>query len=139
MKPGYRKFGTTADVGVVSFGVDAGDAFARQAAGMFSVMTDMRRVRHVASFEVEAQGGDYESLLVAWLNELLYLRDTKGVLLCRFTISALDGHRLKATVFGEEIDFARHVIKAEVKAVTYHMLLVEETNGGVRTMVVYDI
>ncbi|MBI5695333.1 MAG: archease [Nitrospirae bacterium] len=139
MKPGYRKFGTTADVGVVSFGTDMKDAFARQAAGMFSVMTDMRGLRPVLSFEVEAEGGDYESLLVAWLNELLYLRDTKGVLLCRFEIIALDEHRLKASVFGEEIAFARHVIKAEVKAVTYHMLLVEETGGGVRTRVVYDI
>ncbi|MBI5191016.1 MAG: archease [Nitrospirae bacterium] len=139
MKPGYRKFGTTADVGVVSFGKDMKDAFERQAAGMFSVMTEMRGVRPILSFDVEAEGGDYESLLVAWLNELLYLRDTKDVLLCRFEINQLDGFRLKAAVCGEAMDEARHVNKSEVKAVTYHMLLVEQTADGVKTRVVYDI
>lgn len=139
MKPGYRKFGTTADVGVVSFGRDMKEAFERQAAGMFSVMTDTRGVRPVSSMDVEARGGDYESLLVAWLDELLFLRDTKDVMLRRFEIQALEGFSLKATVYGEEIDFARHVLKAEVKAVTYHMLSVEVVAGGVRTRVVYDI
>jgi len=139
MKPGYRKFGTTADVGVVSFGADVKDAFARQAAGMFSGMTDMRLVRPAVSFPVEAAGEDYESLLVAWLNELLFLRDTKDVLLCRFEIGSIDGTRLKAVVHGEYMDDTRHVRKAEVKAVTYHMLSVEEAPGGVKTRVVYDI
>lgn len=139
MRPRYRKFGTTADVGVESFGTDLQESFAQQAAGMFSVMTDLRRVRPLQGFEVQAEGADNEGLLVAWLNELLYLRDTRGVLLRRFEIRSLDGLRLAATVYGEAMDEGRHVRKTEVKAITYHLLLVEETVAGVRTRVVYDI
>lgn len=139
MRPGYRKFGTTADVGVVSFGRELGEAFAEQAAGMFSLMTDLRKVRLVKVFEVQAEGVDREGLLVAWLNELLYLRDTQGFLGKRFELRSLPGPRLEATVYGEEFDDCRHVRKTEVKAVTYHLLAVEECPGGVRTRVVYDI
>lgn len=135
----YRLFGTTADVGVVSSGRGLKDAFEGQAAGMFSIMTDMRRVRPSEAFSVEAEGTDDERLLFDWLNGLLYLYDTERVFLKRFEISSIGGGRLAARVYGERIDLGRHLAKSEVKAVTYHMLEVSKTKYGVRTRVVYDI
>ena len=135
----YRIFGTTADVGVVSRGRDLQEAFENQAAGMFSVMVDLRTVTTGRSFKVKAVGHDNESLLASFLEELLFIYDTKQVFLKQFRITRLDGHTLTAEAKGEDINPRRHIIKTPVKAVTYHMLNVEVLPGTVKTTVVYDI
>lgn len=139
MRRRYRIFGTTADVGVKSRGSDLKEAFENQAAGMFAVMVDLRAVRAVRSFHVEAAGHDNESLLASFIEELLFISDTKQVFLKEFRITKLDGHRLSAEAKGEDIDPLRHIIKTPVKAVTYHMLKVDVSPGMVSTTVVYDI
>ena len=135
----YTLFGTTADVGVRSRGRNLGEAFENQAAGMFSIMADMRGVRARMNFSVEAEGTDEARLLASFLEELLFLYDTRGVFLKEFRITSLGKGRLTATVGGEEIDPARHVLKTQVKAVTHHLLEVNKTPDGVVTKVVYDI
>ena len=135
----YEIFGTTADVGVTSHGSTLPEAFEAQAQGMFDVMAELDRVQAKEEFTVEADGADDEVLLVAFLNELLFLFDAKRVLLREFHITETGGGKLKAAVKGEAIDLTRHVIKTPVKAVTYHMLKVERTPEGYRTVVVYDI
>jgi SHS2 domain-containing protein len=135
----YEIFGTTADVGVESYGSTLREAFEAQAEGMFDVMAELDSVQAKEEFSIEAEGSDDEILLVAFLNELLFLFDAKRVLLKEFHVTETGGGKLKATVRGEEIDLARHVIKTPIKAVTYHMLKVERTPVGYRTVVVYDI
>jgi SHS2 domain-containing protein len=137
----YKLFGTTADVGVRSEGPGIKEAFEAQAAGMFSIMVDMRGVRAVDSFEISvgSEGGGYVELLAAWLEELLYISDVRQVFLREFEITKVEAGRLAATVKGEEIDPSRHVMKTPVKAVTYHKMKVERTGTGVKTTVVYDI
>lgn len=137
----YRRFGTTADVGVVSRGEDLREAFEAQAAGMFSIMVDIRGVRSEKAFSVEIDtgGGDEVELLAAWLEELLYISDVNRVYLKSFAITSLGGGRLGADVLGEGIDPSRHILKTPVKAVTYHGMKVERTPSGVTTTVVYDI
>jgi protein archease len=135
----YEIFGTTADVGVTSYGGTLPEAFEAQAQGMFDVMAEPSSVQPKEEFAVEADGSDDEVLLVAFLNELLFLFDAKRVLLREFHVTESGGGRLKAAVRGEEIDLTRHVIKTPIKAVTYHMLKVERTPEGFKTTVVYDI
>jgi protein archease len=135
----YEVFGTTADVGVKSFGDTLGEAFETQAEGMFDVMAELASVQAKEEFSVEADGNDDELLLVSFLNELLFLFDAKHILLKEFHVTETGGGKLKASVKGEEIDLTRHVIKTPIKAVTYHMLKVERTPEGFKTTVVYDI
>ena len=135
----YRIFGTTADVGVESWGDTLSEAFEAQAEGMFDVMAELPGVRPVEDFNIEAEGADDETLLVAFLNELLFLFDARGVLFCEFKVAEIRGGKLKAAARGEKIDPSRHVMKTPVKAVTYHMIKAEKTPEGFRTRVVYDI
>lgn len=135
----YEIFGTTADVGVESYGSTLPEAFEAQAQGMFDVMAELPLVQPKEEFKVSADGADDEMLLVDFLNELLFLFDAKRLLLKEFHVAETGGGKLKAVVKGEEIDLSRHVIKTPVKAVTYHMLKVERTQEGYRTTVVYDI
>jgi SHS2 domain-containing protein len=128
----------TADTGIVAYGDDMKEAFANAAYGMFSLMADLEQVREETSRYVEAEAGDRESLVVSWLNELLYLFDVERVIFKRFDILELTNTRLRADAYGEKVDASRHGLKGGVKAATYHMLKVAENRGRCSIRVIFD-
>jgi SHS2 domain-containing protein len=128
----------TADVGIIAYGADLKQAFANAGKALFSLITELDDVKEVLHRDAELVASDEESLLVEWLNELIYQFDTEGILFKRFEITQLDSTRLKARGYGEKVNKARHKIKMGVKAATYHMLKVEK-NGGCRVQVLFDI
>jgi SHS2 domain-containing protein len=129
----------TADTGIIAYGTDMPEAFANTAHGMFSLMADLRQVREETSRYVEAEAGDRESLVVSWLNELLYLFDTERIIFKRFDILELTDTRLKADAYGEKADASRHKLRGGVKAATYHMLKVAEGRGRCSIRVIFDV
>ena len=128
----------TADVGIIAYGADMSQAFANAARGLFSLITELDDVKEVIHRDAELTATDEESLLVEWLNELIYQFDTEGIIFKRFDIIQLDNTRLKARGYGEKVDKSRHKIKMGVKAATYHMLKVDKGKGG-RVQVLFDI
>ena len=128
----------TADVGIIAYGADLKQAFANAAKGLFSLITDLGKVKEVLHRDTELTATDEESLLVEWLNELIYQFDTEGLIFKRFDISRLDNTRLKARGYGEKVDRSRHRLKMGVKAATYHMLKVDK-GDGCRVQVLFDI
>jgi SHS2 domain-containing protein len=128
----------TADVGIIAYGADLKQAFTNAARGLFSLITELDDIEEVTRRDIEVKAGDIESLLVAWLNELVYRFDTEGILFRRFEVSLLDDNHLRARGYGERVDSSRHKLKAGVKAATYHMLKVEK-NNGYRVQVIFDI
>jgi len=129
----------TADIGIVAYGADLREAFANAAYGMFSLMADLEQVREETSRYIEAEAGDRESLVVSWLNELLYMFDVERIILKRFDVLELTNTRLKADAYGEKVDASRHELKSGVKAATYHMLKVSEDNGRCSIRVIFDV
>jgi len=79
--------------------------------------------------------GDAESLLVAWLQELLYLSETEGVVFDDFTVEHLTPTHLTATAW------ARPASRPEkpIKAVTYHNLTIRRVDGGYSVALVFDV
>lgn len=48
--------------------------------------------------------------------------------------------RISASLWGENLDSSRHSLQAEIKAVTYHRLLVEQVDDGSwRAQVLFDV
>jgi protein archease len=129
----------TADVGIVAYGVGLGEAFANAAYAMFTLIADLGGVREEVCREVEVQAEDRESLLPSWLNELLYLFDTEGIIFKRFEVSELGESNLKAKGYGEPLDPERHSLKAGVKAATYYMLRVAKEDDGYSVQVIFDM
>ena len=129
----------TADAGVVARGRTLAEAFEHAAQGMFSIMVDLDGVREVEERSIAVAGHDWPSLLVAWLSELLYYSDVDGLLFKRFEVEDLRPYALRAVAFGEQIDRLRHELGAGVKAITRHMLEVEEGPEGCRVQVLLDI
>jgi SHS2 domain-containing protein len=129
----------TADVGVLARGRTLAEAFAHAAEGMFSIRVDLDGVREVERRSIAVAGHDWPSLLVAWLSELLYYSDVDGLLFKRFEVEDLRPYALRAVAYGEQIDRQRHELGAGVKAITRHMLEVEEGPDGWRVQVLLDI
>ena len=119
----------TADVGIVAYGADLKEAFANAAYAMFTLIADLEGVREAVCRQIEVRAEDQESLIVSWLNELLYLFDVEGIIFKRFKVIELGENSLQAEGYGEPIDSARHSLKAGVKAATYHMLKVAKEDG----------
>ncbi|HEY42105.1 MAG TPA: archease [Dehalococcoidia bacterium] len=128
----------TADVGIMAYGDDLKEAFANAARGMFSLIVEVGSVRETAHRDIEVTAPDEESLLVTWLNELIYLFDAENMLFSRFVIIELDTARLKARAYGEPVDNTRHRLKTGIKAATYHMVEVDRSKGC-RVRVLFDI
>lgn len=128
----------TADVGIAAYGSDLKEAFANTAYGMFSLIAELEGVGEGFCREIDLQAPDQETLLVDWLNELLYIFDVDHVILSRFDITDLNQSWLRARVFGEQIDALRHQLKGAVKAATYHLLKIEKGNGF-RIQVILDV
>ena len=138
MKKDFEIIDHTADVGVIAYGDNIGQAFGNAARALFSLITELDSVAEVVYRDIELTATDEESLLVEWLNELIYLFDTENIVFKRFDVTVLSNVRLRARSYGEKVDSLRHRLKTGVKAATYHMLKVEKGNGC-RVQVIFDI
>jgi SHS2 domain-containing protein len=136
---GFEIFAVTADKGIRAWGPDRPSVFRQSALGLWSLMVDPATVacRSAVPLTVEAEG--HEALLVAWLNDLLYLYEAKGFIGGDCTAQSLTDTRLVAEVRGEAVDRTRHVILSHVKAVTFHQLHVGPTANGWEARVVVDV
>ena len=124
----FEEIDHTADVRIRVFGSTAEELFEGAAAGMFSLITDLARVKPVGEIEVRVSADDLLGLMVAWLSELLVLHETQNILLGEFQVR-LDGLALDGKAWGEMIDKGRHELKLAIKAVTYHRLTVDPERG----------
>ena len=88
---------------------------------------------------VSIQALDRENLFVRWLSEILFLYDAEKFLTADVEFTRLTDTSLQATVFGQRFDASTHELKLDVKAVTYHQLLVEHLGEIWRTRVFLDI
>ena len=85
--------------------------------------------------ELEVEGIDPESLLVNWLNEILFLEQEYQVVCEEFEIHELKGYHLRARVKARECTDYR----SDVKAVTFHNLKIGKTAAGLEAELVLDV
>jgi SHS2 domain-containing protein len=129
----------TADTGIVAYGADLREAFANAAYAMFSLMADLECVDEKVCRQIEVEADDRESLVVSWLNELLYLLDVERIVFRRFNVVELSDTSLKAEGWGERLDATRHNLKSGIKAATYHMLRVAKDSRQHSIRVIFDV
>jgi protein archease len=132
----YRSIAHTSDVGLYAYGKTLAECYANAAYGMFSLMTDLSKVRETESRHISITEKDKQSLLFEWLNRLIYLFDTEHLIFKSFDVK-LDGLHLNATCRGEKFDAALHEMIIGVKSATYYDMEVDEKRPRVR--VVFDV
>ena len=143
MQPRYEIFEHTADVGLRGFGETQEELFASMALGMIGlILSSDSHVSCVEEKRIEVEGHDPESLMVAWLSELLFQVYSEGFLpgavksiriqeqekvsadSCEYSVSAV--------ISGEKSQPEIHELVLEIKGVTYHMLKLERMDEPVR-------
>ena len=117
----YDLIDHTADVCIKAHGNTISEAFEHAATGMFDIITDNSKIGIVGQYNIELNAPDLEQLLVDWLSELLFLNSAKNLVFGSFKVT-IDENHLSAQVFGEEYDSSKHKMGVEIKAVTYHIL-----------------
>ena len=139
MEKGFKVLDHTADIGITAYSADIKELFINAATGLFSLMVDLKTVKEDTEREVKLTAEDEETLLVEWLNELIYIFDVEHLLFKRFQIDELNGSQVKARCFGEKVDQSRHRLERAIKAATYHMLRITKSDIGYEVTVIFDI
>jgi len=135
----YEVFDHTADVGIHAFGHTLPELFIHAAQGMESLMVAPEQVHESVTREIAVEGHDVVSLMIAWLNELVFLFDTEYLLFRTFEIGAFTETSLLGNASGELYDAQRHDLSSAIKAVTWHEAAVERTNEGYKARIIFDI
>ncbi len=135
----YEVFEHTADIGLHAFGRTLPELFIHAAQGMESLMVAPEQILPLTNREIAVEGHDEVSLLIAWLNELIFLFDTEYLLFREFEIDAITGTHLKGRASGEPYDAQRHDLSSAIKAVTWHEAAVELTDDGYKARIIFDI
>lgn len=129
----YEYLDHKADVGVRGIGATLEEALVEGARAMLHLMVNPETVKSTTEIPVRCQAGDLESLFVALLNELLYLREVKTMTLVDLSLERLeqtdDGWALEGVAVGEPLAPDKHEFLTEVKAATYFGLKYY-TEGG---------
>ena len=124
----------TADLAIRVRGRTLADLFANAACGMAAQVAVPRDVAPTVTEQINLEAQDVETLLVAWLGELLYLGERQGCVFTEFDVAEVTGTRIRATVRGRPV--AEHV--GHIKAVTFSELDIARSDEGFETTVVFD-
>lgn len=129
----------TADVGLRVDAETAPELFSEAGRGFASLLVENPEAvagREAVHIDIKAE--DLPTLLHDWLSELLFIYSTRGLVLVEFDI-AIHGTRLEAMAFGELFDPIKHLGYLDIKAITYHQLILEQRAGSWHGQVIIDI
>jgi riboflavin kinase/FMN adenylyltransferase len=134
----FRELEHTADRALAVWGADLPALFAGAARGMASLLAggsgDQGLLPSVWR-QVTLEAADRETLLVEWLNELLYLAEAEDLAWVDFEIASLADLRLEARAGGVPAGARR----GDIKAATFHGLELRPEAGGWSTTITFDV
>jgi len=128
-----------ADIGFRAYGASVEGLFANCARALVSIILDPSNIHCAQYVSLSAEGSDYESLLVNWLNEVLYYVDGQTMALGAFDISRSTETSIECIATVEPRDPEKHPPRLVVKAATYHQLKVHRTENGWIAEVYLDV
>ncbi len=131
----FEELDHTADWKIRIWGKDYADLFRNAALAMYAMMGKKVRTGPDVQREIDVEAGDYPSLLVAWLNELLFHSEVNEEIYDDVDILEISPERVRARVHG----FVGKTELSKIKAATYHDLEIRETDQGVEATVVFDV
>lgn len=133
----------TGDIGIDLDSATFEDLLADASRAFVDILTDPSLIVERETVELAVRAPNPTDLLLDWLEELLFLFDTRGLIGQPKELAVTnndDGELcLEALISGEEIDPARHPVHIQIKAVTYHCLEVKQEGERWLGRVIFDI
>ena len=137
----YTFFDHTADIGIEVTGRTRKALFVNASGALFDVMIQSKTggVAKKQQKKIAVEGTDVADLLINFLRELLYLFNGEKFITGGCEIIKFTNQELQAWLTGESFDSKKHLIKTEIKAVTYSGLTVEKEKAGWRARIIFDV
>jgi SHS2 domain-containing protein len=133
------------DVGFLAYGNSLVELFENAALAVCSLACAPDGIEERTNAALTAGGADLESLLYAWLAEILATADAHGLVFRRVQVTRLcEPHdcisgEVRGIAHGEAFDRERHSAGTYIKAVTLHQFSLERTPIGYRARVFLDL
>lgn len=135
----YEHVDIAGDAGLRATGPSLCSTLEDLALGMYALITPLEGIASLERVSINIESADLSGLVVAYLNELVFLFDARGFLAHEVRITNLTDTTLCAELLGEGFDSSRHEGNMLIKAATYHGLKVYEHEGLWTIEVVLDI
>jgi SHS2 domain-containing protein len=139
----YRDDIALADVAFDAWGTTVEEAFIAAADATMNVMVDdLNTIGRSLEVPIELEHDQLDLLLFSFLNELIFLKDARQLLLRVESLSIKRENStsiLKGVLFGEGLDPQKHPLGVDVKAVTLHRFSLRRTDKGWEALVILDI
>lgn len=135
----YELIEHTADLGIEVTADNLKGIFVNSALALFDLIVGIENIQKVVKRELRVSGRDQTELLVAWLNELLYVYSVEKLVFARFEDVKLKPDSIEVIAYGEPLDPEKHEVHIEVKAATYHGLSLSKVDGTWKARIIFDI
>jgi SHS2 domain-containing protein len=137
----YKFFDHTADIGMEVTGRTRKELFVNAAEALFDVMIENKTGEVAANTQtkITVEGLDIADLLINYLRELLYLFNGEKFMTGSCEIIQFTNKEIQARLTGESFNPKKHLIKTEIKAVTYSGLNVEKNKSGWKASIIFDV
>ena len=139
-KKGFSVFYTTADIGLHIIGENEKEVLKNAFKGisyLIGVPKTKTSNKHLKKESIEVDKESFESLIVNFLNEIIYLHEKTTSLPYKFKIKKLKNNSLNGIVYLFPQKFSK--FRYELKAVTYHNLKIEKKRKYYHIRVIIDI
>jgi len=136
---GYAFFDHTADIGIRARGATLAEVFIAAAQGLTELIAEDSRLEPRQTRLIQLVADSAESLLLAWLKELLFWFSSEKFLPARYELDAVTPTTLRGRIAGERFDPARHTAGTEVKGITRHRFFVTHTDAGWQAQIIFDV
>jgi SHS2 domain-containing protein len=138
----YKLLDHAADVRLLVWGKTRKELFANTVVAMFDVMVDIlgdEKIKPLEEKTLIISGNDLEDILINFLREALYLFNGQGWLVIGCKPLELTGKSIVVRLQGEPYNRQKNKLKTEIKAVTYHGLMINKSNKLWQAKVVFDV
>jgi len=132
-----------ADSAFEARGKTLNELFESSALATMDVMANVKTIKPRVKKAIELKSESIDTLLFDFLEEIVYIKDKDSFIFSKLKVSVTDADKkikkLKAVLHGEKIDYRKHDMRRDVKAVTMHMFSVRKDKKGWTSTVVLDI
>lgn len=140
---GFRFLEHMTDSEIEARGSSISEAFENAGRAVEDLMVDIDSIQPVETRNLKLSSKDLDSLLYDWIESLIALQDSEGMLFSRIECNVAKDpegkYLLSAELEGEKFDPNKHEQKTAIKAPTYHDMKISEKSGQVTIRFLVDL
>src|SRR3989344_5797351 len=134
----YKFLEHTADAMFEAYGKDLNELFENSALAVEECMVKLSSLKNKEKHKISLKSESIEELLYDFLSELIFIKDTEGLLFKKFKVRIKDLN-LEAECEGEKINRNTQELLDDAKAVTKHLFKVKKLKNKWLARIIIDI